>query len=112
MAQIAVRQQSLKATAGRAGAGVLLVAVGVAAGLGIGQIATQSHVPALSTTGTAAAIAANDAWRTFRMGERQGAPSLLGDPGYEAFRSGERAGVVPLSGNLPYQAFRSGERHP
>ena len=111
MTQIAVGQ-SPRTNVGRVATGILLLALGVGGGIGIGQVTLQAKATTQAATGSVEAIAANHAWLEYRADERQGAAGLGGDAGYQAQRAGERAGLPSLSGNAGYQEFRSGERNP
>ena len=111
MTGIAIGNQRATGALGRTAAGLLLVAAGVAAGIGIADLGLVGGNAAKATTLGAAEIAADGSWQAFRAGERQANVPLSGNSGYQAFRTGEQlAGETVLDAG--YVEFREGERQP
>jgi hypothetical protein len=90
MTGIAIGTKRATGAIGRAAAAVLLVLAGVAAGIGIAQVAGLGGSAIHSTTLTTDLLAADDGWQAFRAGERDASLQLSGDTGYQEFRAGER----------------------
>jgi len=110
MTGMAISNQRVGGALGRAAAALLLVAAGLAAGIGIAQLGGLGGSADQAMTNGAAQVAADAGWQALRAGERQATVPLSRNTGYQVFRAGERAASVPLSSNTGYQDFRSGER--
>jgi hypothetical protein len=111
---IGVRQERPRAV--RAAGSLMLVAIGLAAGLAVG------HVPAQTASVSARSVLAGGlgvsdaAYQAYRAGERESVVTASAVPAavaYQAYRAGERASLVaPAVEALEpaFQAYRAGER--
>jgi len=90
MTGIAIGSQRIGGALGRTAAAVLLVLAGVAAGIGIANMAGLGGSVTQPASLSAGQLASDEAWQAYRAGERQPSLGHSGDSWYQEFRAGER----------------------